>query len=245
MTEDVLHVTRYDDVVTATLHRPERRNALSRDLRLRLRDLWAGLAGDDALRCVVVTGAGSFFSSGADAGEIGELGEDDAARGIAFTPGEVVACPVVLALNGPCIGGALRFVADADVVVAGESAWLSDPHVSFGVTSGPIAVDLAAKGHPVAVAPLVLGGARHRMPAASARAAGLVSEVVPDDRVAARAAELAADIAAQPPSAVRTTARLLREVRARGLADLRAAAWAATDHDLKAARSTRTASGEE
>ncbi|HEY8532619.1 MAG TPA: enoyl-CoA hydratase/isomerase family protein [Micromonospora sp.] len=214
-----------DGVVTVTLNRPERLNALDIALRRRLAALWEELRGDPSVRCVVVTGAGRAFSSGADITEAGLT--DGATANLRYSPGEVLDVPVIVAMNGLCIGGALRFLADADIVVAAEDAWLSDPHVSIGQTSAPVALRLAVQASPAAVAPLMLCGSRYRMSAPEALRIGLVSEVVPAGQAVTRAREIAGMIAAQSPTAVRLTTTFLRRLRQRQIAGLDEEAWAA------------------
>ncbi len=222
-----------DGILQVSLDRPDRLNALSLDLQHELESLWRRVAADPSVRVVVLTGAGRAFSAGADTSELDRLREVSTQGSgqprIRYLPAEVVEVPVMLAVNGLCVGGALRFVADADVVLAAESAWFSDPHVSLGQTSGPCALQLAARSSSAAVAPLVLAGSRYRMPALEAQRVGLVSEVLPDEELADRALLLAEMIAAQSPTAVRTTLRLLR-ARTRGqIEPLLAEAWGAID----------------
>lgn len=215
-------------VCTVTLDRPERRNAFDWAMRLGLEAFWTDVAADPGVRCVVLTGAGPGFCAGAD---VSDLAAERSPRGagvddeLAFLPGRRLAVPVVVAVNGVCAGGGLHFVADADVVVAGESASFLDTHVAVGQVSGLEPIGLALRAPLGVVARLALTGRAGRLDAHAALAAGLVGEVVPDERLAARAAELAAAVAAASPTAVRATRQVLRRFEARLLDDDLAEAW--------------------
>ncbi|GGO75014.1 enoyl-CoA hydratase/isomerase family protein [Nocardioides deserti] len=223
-------------VAEVRLARADRLNALDSRTRAELASLWPGLAADPSVRVVIMTGEGRAFSAGADFTELARAdrvpgdGARDARRASGdYLPSPVLEVPVLVAVNGLCLGGALRFVADADVVLAAEDAWFSDPHVSLGQTSGPCALQLAARAGSAAVAPLVLAGAAYRMDARQAQAVGLVSEVVPGERLLERAHDLARMIAAQSPTAVRRTLALLRRRTRAQVEDLVPDAWAAID----------------
>lgn len=225
-----LDVAEESGVLTVRLDRPESLNALNVRMRGELADLWEEVGADPLVRVVVIAGTGRAFCAGADMKEFGELAAradgDSSPRD--YVPSAHVAAPILVAVNGACIGGALRLVADADVVLASDRAWFSDPHVSLGQTSGPVAVALAAKSSATAVAPLVLAGGGFRWSADAAKDAGLVSEVVTHDALEARVGELATAIAAQSPAAVRRTVALLR-AQAAPDPDLMAHAWQTID----------------
>jgi enoyl-CoA hydratase/carnithine racemase len=219
-----------EGIVTVTLNRPERLNALARQMQLELAGFWAALKDEPGLRCVILTGAGRAFCVGADTSDMAAAVRPDSGRGLDalnFCPARSVDVPVILALNGMCLGGALNFLADADIAIASEQAWLSDYHVTMGQVSGPPTVQLASKVSFTAVAPLALCGSAYRMSAQHALAANLVSEVVAAAELMPRATAVARMIAAQSPTAVRETLRILRR-RAREPieAELRDA-WAA------------------
>lgn len=218
-----------DGVLTVTLNRPDQLNALSQLMQRELAILWGAVRQETSVRCVVVTAAGRAFSAGADVGELAgddapPMGGDTRNR---FCPAETVDVPVLVAVNGLCIGGGLRFLADADIAIASDLAWFSDPHVTVGQLGTPIALALAAKSASSTVVQLFLSGAGFRMPAAQALAGGLISEVVPADSLPDRAHQIASMIAAQSPTAVRTTVAALRHRTHRALQAEMEQAWAA------------------
>jgi enoyl-CoA hydratase/carnithine racemase len=213
MTRDTILVDHRDHVLTVTLNRPAQRNAFNWPMRRELADLWAGSRGDRTVRAVVITGAGEGFCAGLDVGDLGDErrpageGLDDE---IAFVPGRQLAVPVIVAVNGVCAGGGLHFVADADIVIASETAWFTDPHVNMGQVSGIEPVSLAMRVPLSALYRLALLGRSERWDARRALEVGLVSDVVPPDQLLDRAQELASAIASSSPAAVRSTRAMLR-----------------------------------
>lgn len=212
--QSVVLVERDGSVVLVTLHRPERLNALDDEMRDRLDSLWRDLAQDATLRCVVLTGAGRGFCSGADVDAIAgpRTGRGDLDAELSFLPGRRLPIPVIAAVNGVCAGGGLHFVADADIVVAGESASFVDPHVSVGQVSGIEPASLALRVPLQHLAKFTLLGRDGTLSARDALAVGLITEVVADDALLHRARQIAASISAASPSAVRATRRVLREL---------------------------------
>jgi enoyl-CoA hydratase/carnithine racemase len=213
MTGTVLTEDAGDGVLLVRLNRPERLNALSADLMAELDATWEAVARREDLRCLVITGNGRGFCSGADAGF---LAGERAPRGpgvwgeLSFIPGHRVDIPIVVAVNGVCAGGGLHFVADADIVLASASATFLDPHVSVGQVSGIEPPSLTLRLPYGVIARMALMGTAERLSAQRAYELGLVSEIVEDERLVPRALEIAAAVAAGSPAAVRATRRALR-----------------------------------
>jgi enoyl-CoA hydratase/carnithine racemase len=108
---------------------------------------------------------------------------------------------VIAAVNGVCAGGGLHLVADADIVIAAESATFVDPHVSVGQAVAYEAITLLRKSPMEAITRMTLSGRGERISAERAYELGIVSEVV--------AAEELADVAANSPTAMRATKKAL------------------------------------
>lgn len=216
-------------VLIVTLNRPHRLNAFDSRMRNELEALWREVRNNRSLRCVIITGAGRGFCSGADVEDLAgaRQGRGDLAAELAFLPGAHVDVPVIAAVNGVCAGGGLHFVADADIVIAGEAAVFTDPHVSVGQVSGIEPASLLTRIRYEDAARLALLGAAYRMDAALALRTGLVGEVVPDAQLASRAREIATQIVAASPAAVAATRRVLRQARAAMLQGTMEAGWAA------------------
>jgi enoyl-CoA hydratase/carnithine racemase len=219
-------------VLSVTLNRPDQLNALSFAMQRELADVWAAAQDDPEVRCVLVTGAGRAFCAGADVADLPAMTAPGRAgtERIEFCPAASLGVPVVVAVNGLCIGAGLRFLADADISIASERAWFSDPHVTVGQVGTPVALALAEKASTAAVAQLFLSGSRFRMPAAQALAAGLLGEVVGAAELGMRAQEIATSIAAQSPTAIRATVAALRRQHRAALGDQVARAWAEAGH---------------
>jgi enoyl-CoA hydratase/carnithine racemase len=119
--------------------------------------------------------------------------------------------PVLAAVNGLCCGAGLDWVTTGDVVIASERAEFFDPHVSIGLVSGREMVRLA-RVLPMNVAMRVaLAGRHERLGAERAFQLGLVSEVVPHDRLLERAREIATLVNRNAPLAVRGTRLAIRK----------------------------------
>ncbi|GLZ06182.1 crotonase [Actinomadura sp. NBRC 104412] len=235
-------ITRWEDdgrILVVTLNRPDRLNAFDARMMRELSALWDTVAGTPGVRCVVVTGAGKGFCAGADASMLestrtryGATSKEE----LAFLPRHRVEVPVVVAVNGVCAGGGLHFVAEGDIVIAGESASFLDPHVTMGQVTALEPVMLALRARFDVITRMALLGRSERLDAAAAQEAGLVSEVVPDGTLLDRALELARAIAANSPAAVRRSRKalvdleetLLRAVMDRGWDSIRAH-WAHPD----------------
>ena len=225
-----LRVERADHVLTVTLNRPAERNAFDWAMRGELTQLWGDVREDTDVRCVVVTGEGTAFCSGIDVGDLDDErrpageGIDDE---IAFLPGRRIHAPVIAAVNGVCAGGGLHFVADADVVIASENAWFTDPHVSVGQVSGIEPASLALRVPLNALALLALAGRSERWDAQRALELGLVTEVVAPERLLERTQEVASAIAKNSPAAVRATRDIIRRLEASVVGPWMAEGWEA------------------
>ncbi len=206
-------------VLTVTLDRPDKLNSFDAVMRDELTAVWAAVGESPDIRCVVVTGSGRAFCTGADvAGMDGErAGEATVDAELAYLP-RSVEVPVLVAVNGICAGGGLHFLAECDFAIAADTATFLDPHVSVGQVSGLEPVSLMLRVHEQAMTRMVLLGSHERVGAADALRIGLVTEVVPAADLAGRIADLAARVAAGSPSAVARSLAAVRRVR-RGLVD--------------------------
>lgn len=205
-----------DGVATVTVNRPDKRNALSMALRDDLLAAIGSLAGDDATKVVIVTGAGDVFSAGFDLKEFEALaaGELDAEQ--FWSASErwhrellVYPLPLVAAVNGPALAGGFDFAVMCDLRVAAEGARFSHPEYTFSDTvytplldlvGGAIARELCFTGRTV--------------DAPEALRLHLVSSVVPAASLAAEAHRYASMIAAAPREVImRTKAKAVRRAQ--------------------------------
>lgn len=197
-----------ESVAVVTLNRPKVLNALNAAMLGELDAALDALAADDAVRAVILTGAGEkAFAAGADIGELAALtgveGQALAARGQRiFGKMESLGKPVIAAINGFALGGGCELAMAASIRIASESAKLGQPEVKLGLIPGYGGTQrltrLVGKG---AALKLLLTG--EIIPAAEALWAGLVDEVVPAAELMPRSRALAGTIAAMAPIAVR------------------------------------------
>ena len=216
-----LKLERHGAVVTVRLHRPHVLNALSSALLSELLDALRPLDADPEVGCFVVTGSERVFAAGAD---IKEMAGRTAAQMVAedyFADWEEFAdlrTPKIAAVNGPALGGGCELAMMCDLVVAGESAVFGQPEIKLGVIPGIGGTQRLTRlvGKATAM-DLVLTG--RTMDAREAVRRGLVSRVVPDDRVLPEAMEAAATIASYGRTAVRAARECVNQALETGLRD--------------------------
>jgi enoyl-CoA hydratase/carnithine racemase len=119
--------------------------------------------------------------------------------------------PVVCAIHGMCAGGAFYWVNESDIVISSDDATFFDPHLNRGMVSALEPAGLLRRIPIGEVMRWALMGLDERMSAERAFQIGLVSEVVPENRLWGRAEQLAGKIAAKPPSAVQGTVKAIWE----------------------------------
>lgn len=197
-----------DGVAVVTLNRPKVLNALNAALLGELDAALDALGADDAVRAVILTGAGEkAFAAGADIQELAVLsgveGQALAERGQrVFSKLETLGKPVIAAIHGFALGGGCELAMAAAIRIASEGARLGQPEVKLGLIPGYGGSQrlprLVGKG---AALKLLLTG--EMVSAVEALRIGLVDEVVPASELMGRARELASSIAAAAPIAVR------------------------------------------
>jgi E-phenylitaconyl-CoA hydratase len=122
--------------------------------------------------------------------------------------------PVIAALHGMVAGGGMYFVNEPDFAIRSESAVFFDPHGNAGIVSALEPMGMLARGVPFGdVMRWALLGSEERISAQTALRLGIVTEVIPDNELRSRAAELASEIAARRPQAIQGTVRALWEAR--------------------------------
>ena len=184
--EDLIFVeTDARQVVTITLGRPLARNALSPDLVEALHDTVSRVGADTRTRALVLTGAGSAFSAGADIGALAEMATYSLERNLAdsraldalFRAVDECPCPVVCRVNGAAVGGGAGLVACADVAVAARGAVFAFSEVRVGIIPAVVSTYVVPRIGVAWARRLLMTG--ERFDAERARSIGLVHEVVP------------------------------------------------------------------
>lgn len=183
---DVVLLSRDGDIATVTLNRPDRLNALDKAMWQRLAAIMEEIAGDGAIRCAIVRGAGAAFGAGAD---VAEFATERDTPGKASTYAEVMGAalralrdcpmPTVAQIHGACAGAGLEIAIHCDLRIAGDGSKFGAPVQRLGITMPypEIAALAELVGHATVLEILLEGrlfGARE------AYEKGLLSRVVPD-----------------------------------------------------------------
>jgi enoyl-CoA hydratase/carnithine racemase len=231
MTEPVL-AERDGSILTVTLNLPGKRNPVSDPAVIAgLEEVLSAADADIGVRAVILTGAGSAFSSGGDLramkdgtglrAKLPAQTRRNYREGIQRLPllFQALEVPVIAAINGHAIGAGLDLACMCDIRVAAETAVFVESFVKLGIVPGDGGAWLLPRivGFSVATE-LALTG--ETFDAAEALRIGLVSRVVPADELLTAARGIADRIAVNPPHAVRMTKRLLREGQAATLSNI-------------------------
>lgn len=225
--ETRIAVHRADDgVVSITMDRPEKKNALTlamwRALAARV-----GTSGEDpATRVIILRGAGKDFCAGADIGEFAELRGDaeaarsyEAANSAAFAAIRNAPVPVIAAISGICFGGGFGIAAACDIRIASEDALFSVPAARIGLAYPADAMQDIVHSAGIQTA-RYLAYSADRLDARAARRCGFLLETLADaaalDR---RVGEIASGIARNAPLSVRASKAAIRAVLSNDRAD--------------------------
>lgn len=188
--QDTVYLERDGAIATVVLNRPDKMNAMTRDMWLKLGAIMRQLNADDSVRCIVLRGAGQkAFAAGADIAEFEQTRSNaqvakEYGRQVAGTMHEITRArhPTVALIHGACVGGGLEVAAHCDMRIAGASARFGVPIKKLGlvVAYDEMAGLLALAGRAATLEILLEGRV---FGAEEAFAKGLVNRVVPDDKV--------------------------------------------------------------
>ncbi len=203
-------------VLTLTLNRPEKKNALTRAMYQSLADGLTSADNDPDTRCVLLQAEGDMFTAGNDLGDFAAIGAAEAAD----RPRELTnpflqalsnaTTPIVAAVNGRAVGIGTTMLLHCDLVFVSDDALLTTPFVNLALVPEAASTLLlpARIGHARAFAMFVLGEAVN---AERAAAWGLANAVCPRGELRTTARAAAEAIAARPPTAVTITKALMRD----------------------------------
>nr|WP_152665893.1 enoyl-CoA hydratase/isomerase family protein [Mycobacterium sp. UM_NZ2] len=203
-------------VATITLNRPERLNAFDRTMCEEMAAAWRIVKLDTEVNAVVLRAAGDrAFSAGLDIKS--SYGQPDNVWNHE-DPGELLSPkwqkmfkPVICAVQGMCTAGAFYFINEADVVICSDEATFFDSHVSAGLVCALEPIGLMRRIGLGETLRIALMGNDERVSADTALRIGLVTEIVSREHLWTRAHEIAATIAAKPPSATQGTVKAIWE----------------------------------
>jgi enoyl-CoA hydratase/carnithine racemase len=220
MAEELL-LRREGVIATVVLNRPEKLNALTKAMWRRLGEMVRELGADDALRCIVLRGAGGrAFSPGNDIAEFAtERANAAQAREYGLIMHETLQAlmdcrqPLVALIEGICVGGGLEIAACCDLRICGEGSRFGAPINRLGLVMahGELAALYALAGRAVTLELLLEGRV---FGAAEAKEKGLVTRVVPDGDVEGEAYATARRIAEGAPLVARWHKKFLRQIEA-------------------------------
>jgi enoyl-CoA hydratase/carnithine racemase len=197
-------------VARVTINRPERRNAMSYGVMQGVRDAMARAKADDAVRVVVLTGAGDkAFCAGAD---LGSGGIGDTANAVAAHDGRglladlfrdmwALGKPVIARVRGFALAGGFGLACACDFIVASDDAQFGTPEINIGLWPYMITVPLLRSMPPKKALELMTTG--RRVDAAEAERIGFVTRVVPVDELDAAVDEFATSLAVKSPVIMR------------------------------------------
>jgi E-phenylitaconyl-CoA hydratase len=214
--------TRYekkDRIAYVTLDREAAGNSFNVQMCDEMAAIWKDFDRDDDCWVAIVTATGDrFFCTGVDVKE-----SRTRPMGHVWLPVarimEHLDKPIICAVNGICCGGGLHFLCDTDIIIGSERAQFFDPHVNVGLVSGWEPIGLSRRIPLNYVLRMALQGKSYRLDAAEAHRIGLLTEVVPHERLAERAEEIARDVLANAPLAVRNTKKAIMQGLNLGLDD--------------------------
>lgn len=235
MDNDFFRLSTGDDgIAELQLARPDRMNTLGPAFFTALRDAVVGLDEAGRTRVLVISSTGRHFSAGMAlevfASELALLDTSSARRRLAFQDGlrklmrcldmlEEASFPVICAVQGGCIGGALDLAAACDIRVASADAFFTLQEIHIGMAADLGVLQRLPRLVPPGVA-RQMAYTGERVDAARALAIGLVNAVLPDaDALHAHALELARQIAAKSPLAIAGSKRALNYARDHGVAE--------------------------
>ena len=220
MTDTILVEGRGDPIVTVTLNRPEKLNALTRPMWKRLGEAFRELSADDSVRCIVLRGAGTkAFAPGNDISEFAtERSNVEQARDygndMRATIEAIDHCrhPVVAQIHGICVGGGLEIAGLCDLRICGESSRFGVPINRLGLVMAYAEIGslIALAGEATALEILLEGRV---FDAREAKDKGLVTRVVADDQVETEARATARRIADGAPLVARWHKKFARRLR--------------------------------
>lgn len=219
---DFLQIQQDGGVLTVTMNQPATRNALTGNSAVaEFVALAERVARDASVRAVVLTGAGSVFSSGGNVKDMQRFFDD------ALTPAMIrdeyrhgiqrltkalynLEVPAIAAVNGAAVGAGCDLACMCDIRIASETATFAESFIKVGIVPGDGGAWLLPRVVGLSKA-LEMSFTGDALSAADALRCGLVSQLVPAEELLATAQQLAARIAANPGPTLRLTKRLLRE----------------------------------
>ena len=206
-----------DGIQTIRFNRPEKKNAITAQMYQAIADAIDVAIENENVRCILFLGHSGAFTAGNDIGEFAQIAMSGSERGsmavFEFLQRIILGeKPMVAGVDGMAIGVGTTMLMHCDQVVASDTAFFKTPFVDLGLVpeAGSSLFAPALMGYHNAFALLAMGD---KFSSAQAREMGFVNEVVASADLEARATQIAANIAAKPPEALKLTRKLIRGER--------------------------------
>lgn len=203
-TDTVISDLREDGLLTITINRPDKANALNGDTSRAMENIMNHAEEDKAVRAIIITGAGKVFCAGEDLSELSEGGECQTVteHGFGGITARLCSKPLIAAVNGSAAGGGMEIAMSCDMVVANENAKFGFTEVGLGIiasTGGLVrmARDINRKD----CMEMLLTGRRIKAP--KAVELGMINYAVPPEEVMPKALELAEECLKNAPLAIK------------------------------------------
>ena len=214
--KEVVLYEKKEKLAYITLNRPEKLNAINREMVEKLREIWLDFRNDENLYAAVLSGSGASFCAGADVKDLGavERGKYKMSRSITFGEKVIgpnaysVRKPIVGALKGKVLGAGLWLALECDIRVASDDVVLGLPEPIIGIPT--IFAAFLNRHMPQAIANelLLTGG---NISAQRAYEVGIVNRVVPGDQLLYEATTIAAALSNNAPLALRAMKQLVHQ----------------------------------
>ena len=220
MTYQFIRVERVESAAVVTIHRPERRNALCRELIHELTEAVSSISAEAAVRSLILTATGPAFCAGMDLAELAAtLDQADEADRVHHDAQRLSTLydliytspkPTIAAVNGAAVAGGAGLMTVCDLAVAVPEAKFGYPEVKRGLVAAMVMPHLLRHVGQRAARALLLRG--HLVDAAEAKRLGLINEVVPGDQLLPTALAWSRELAEAGPQALAVTKVLLGQM---------------------------------
>jgi enoyl-CoA hydratase/carnithine racemase len=205
-----ISVSVQDRIMTVRLNRPEKKNALTRDMYVGMAEAVQQAEGDSGVRAILITGTQDCFTAGNDLTDFANAKPGESSPAILYLKTLAAAAkPVIAAVGGVAIGIGTTMLLHCDLIYAAPNARFQLPFVNLGLCpeAGSSAILPAQLGHGRPAEILFFG---EPFSAEAAREAGIVNAIFPESDLLATATARAQQLAEKPPSALRITKALLK-----------------------------------
>ncbi|HJQ13907.1 MAG TPA: enoyl-CoA hydratase-related protein [Anaerolineales bacterium] len=213
MPYELILTERRERVGLITLNRPQAMNALNNQLLRELMDALDAFDQDDTIGAMVITGNEKAFAAGADIKEMAGKSMKqmmDMGHIAVFDRIRTIRKPVIAAVSGWALGGGCEIALSCDMIVASESAQFGQPEINIGVIPGAGGTQRLARAVGKAIAMEMILNDR-RLSAQEAYQSGMVNRIVPAESYLDEALNLAEEIAARAPLAIRAAKKMINQ----------------------------------